>query len=134
MSNKFTIATVSVLSMMVYLPSFADDTGYSSCSVEVAVATPPVTLGESVVFNVSNERGTNNSITLKGGSAPQTIRNLICSNIPYAITATLYSTPSNGVSQVAQGIGQCILKAGMVTLNEPDNGVSVVFPNDFNCN
>ena len=134
MSHKLAISIIAILATSTYLPAYADDTGYSSCFVEVAVASPPVNPNERVVFNVSNERGTNNSTTLKGGSAPQTLKNLICSNIPYTITATLYSTPSTEFMQMAQGIGQCVLKAGAIVLNEPDNSVSVVFPYDFNCN
>ena len=133
MLNKLVITTLAAITAVTSIPAYADDNNYSSCAVEVAISTPPVSFNENVVFNITSDHGTNNSITLKGGSAPQTIHKLICSSIPYFITATLYSTPSNQLLHSA-GIGQCTLKAGGIVLNEPDNNVSVVFPNDFNCN
>ncbi len=132
MLNKLSIATLAILTLTTYIPAYADD--YSSCSIEVAVATPPVNLNETVIFNVTNERGTNNAFSLKGGSAPHTFTNLICSNIPYNLTATIYASPSNGTLDVVPGVGQCSLKAGVIVLNGPENSASVVFPYDFNCN
>ncbi|KTC85515.1 hypothetical protein [Legionella brunensis] len=103
-----------------------------SCKVEFAVSTPPVQLIHSVAFNVNSvdSTGPNKSLTVRGGSAPQTIDSIACFNA-YTISATLYSTPSN---LATSPIGQCTLKAGDVSFNNSGDSVSVVFPNDFICN
>ena len=132
MFNKLAITTLVIMGTAAYAPAHADDS-YSSCAVEVAVASSHIKSNESVVFNVSNERGTNRSITMKSGDAPKMFGYLICSSIPYNITATLYSSTTNAPLHTTQGIGQCTLKAGLVILNEAYNSVSVVFPNDFYC-
>lgn len=112
--------------------SFANGGDYTSCSIEVAVATPPVKLDEHVAFNITAERGTSNSVTLNGGSLPKTISNLICSSMPYDVTATIYSI-ATAIPQPG-GIGICTLKKGPIVLLEPNNSASVVFPQDFICN
>ena len=109
--------------------SHANDV-YTSCSIEVAISSPPITTTQYVVFNVNSDRGTSRSVTLKGGSAPNTFANLICSSMPYNISATLYTYPNSTLSQT---VGQCVLKSGPVVLNEAYNSISVVFPNDFDC-
>ena len=134
MFNKLKIPTVLLIATTVFIPAYAADNGYSTCSVEVAISTPPVQPNERVIFNVSSERGTNKSITLKGGSLPYTFANLICSGTPYNISATLYSAPSGTLLPGAQAIGQCVLKAGDIVMDEENDSVSVVFPYDFNCN
>ncbi len=129
MLNKSVITLSAILSMMPYAVAYSND-AYTTCAIEVAVASP-VQSSERVVFNVSSERGTNRSITLKGGSAPTTFMNLICSGVPYTISATLYSAPPPSFQKSA--IGQCVLKAGDVVMDEAYNSISVVFPNDFKC-
>jgi len=69
---------------------------------------------------------------LSFGNAPKTIDKLPCAETPYTISATAYDNGSN-VLLDAPAIGQCVLKAGLVMLSEAGNSVSVVFPNDFNC-
>lgn len=130
MLNKTVITVLAILGTVPYAAANAGD-AYTTCSIEVAVASPPVQSTERVVFNVSSERGTNRSITLKGGSAPTTFMNLICSGVPYTISATLYTSPTP--SHRASAIGQCVLKAGDVVMDEAYNSISVVFPNDFKC-
>lgn len=129
MLNKSVVTMLALLSAFPFASSYADD--YTSCSIEVAVATPPVQATERVVFNVTSERGTNRSIALKGGSAPSTFTNLICSGVPYVVSATLYTTPS--FVPMAMPVGQCVLKAGPVIMDEAFNSVSVVYPHDFQC-
>lgn len=130
MLKKTAVTMLTFMGAISYLPAFADDS-YTTCSIEVAVATPPVKLDERVVFNISSERGTNRSITLKGGSEPTVFSNLICSGVPYVVSATLYASPVHPV--LSNAVGQCVLKAGDIVMNEAYNSVSVVFPNDFNC-
>lgn len=128
MFNKFLVT--SLVAMGLSCTIYADD---MSCKVQVAVATPPVEFNQSVAFNLTNDGGFSKSITLKGGSAPQFIEKLPCSNLFYTITATQYNTPSND-ARLMQGIGLCSLRAGSISLNGSDNSVSVVFPYDFVCN
>ncbi|KTD66130.1 hypothetical protein [Legionella spiritensis] len=130
MYKKLIVSAFSMAGFMM-TPVFADN--LNSCSVQVAVATPPIQLDENVAFNVTGE-GFNKSITLQGGSAPQYIDNIPCTDIPYFISATSYPTPSNGTRANMPPVGQCQLKAGAVVLNGSGNSVSVVFPNDFICN
>ncbi|KTD09115.1 hypothetical protein Lgra_2350 [Legionella gratiana] len=130
MLKKVIFTTFSIMSFSSFLPAYANiDT---SCKVQVAVATPPITFDQNVAFNVTSQTGLSKSITLSGGSAPQFIEKLPCTSEPLIISATPYITPANGLLQ-APVIGQCILKAGPVFLNGPENSVSVVFPYDFNC-
>ncbi|CAM2923893.1 Uncharacterised protein [Legionella steigerwaltii] len=131
MLKKVIVATLSLISFSAFLPAYANED--LSCKVEVAVATPPVQFDQNVAFNVTNEFGLGRSLTLGGGKAPQFIDRIPCSSAPLTISATLYSTPLNSLFQ-GPIIGQCVLKAGPVILNGPDNSVSVVFPYDFNCN
>ena len=131
MLKKVIFTTLSIMSFSALLPLHASTD--ISCKVQVAVSTPPVTFDQNVAFNVTNLLGLSKSITLSGGSAPQYIEKLPCIPEPLTITATLYTTPVNGWLQ-APAIGQCVLKAGPVVLNGPENSVSVVFPYDFNCN
>ncbi|KTD69135.1 MULTISPECIES: hypothetical protein [Legionella] len=131
MLKKALVATLSIISCSVFLPVYANED--LSCKVEVAVATPPVQFDQNVAFNVTNEFGFARSLTMLGGKAPQSIDKIPCSPAPLTISATLYTTPLHSMFQ-GPIIGQCVLKAGPVILNGPDNSVSVVFPNDFNCN
>lgn len=114
----------------VSMPIYADNS--YSCSVEVAVASPPVLQTEKVAFNINNEYGISRSITVSGGEAPKTVEKLLCSTQPYLISATLYPIENDLKSTPGQ-IGQCMLKAGPVYMAEPKNSISVVFPNDFIC-
>ena len=133
MSNKLTITTLIIADTTAFVPAYADD-GYISCSVEVAVSSPPVPATDRVIFNVSNERGTNKSKTLNVGSEPYTFTNLICSGLPYSISATTYSAPANTLlPSTQQVVGQCVLKAGAMVMDEENDSISVVFPQDFNC-
>lgn len=106
-----------------------------SCAIQVAVSTPPVLESQNVAFNVNSEYGFSKAITLSGGMSPQVIENIPCSSGNIVISATMYDQA--GTRQAKhQGpvvIGQCVLKAGPITLNGPQNSVSVVFPYDFNC-
>ncbi|KTD01795.1 hypothetical protein OQJ19_12435 [Fluoribacter gormanii] len=130
MLKKIMMTTLSIINLSVFLPAYAD--GDMSCKVQVAVATPPIPFDQNVAFNVtSNELGLNKSLTLMGGKGPQFIDNIPCSPAPLTISATVYSTP--GYTLQGSSIGQCVLKAGYVVLNGPENSVSVVFPYDFNC-
>ncbi|RUR28358.1 hypothetical protein [Legionella qingyii] len=130
MLNKIMIATLSIINLSVFLPAYAGED--MSCKVQVAVATPPIPFDQNVAFNVtSNELGLNKSLTLMGGKGPQFIDNIPCSPAPLSISATVYSTP--GYTLQGSSIGQCVLKAGYVVLNGPENSASVVFPYDFNC-
>lgn len=130
MLKKMIITTLSIINLSVFLPAYANEE--LSCKVEVAVATPPVQFDQNVAFNVTNAFGLSKSLTLIGGKAPQFIDGLPCSPAPLTISATVYSTPNYSLFQ-GPAIGQCVLKAGPVILNGPDNSVSVVFPYDFNC-
>ncbi|ARB93735.1 hypothetical protein [Legionella longbeachae] len=131
MLKKVLFTTFSIMSFSVILPTYANTD--MSCKIQVAVSTPPITFDQNVAFNVTNQLGLSKSITLNGGSSPQYIEKLPCISEPLTISATVYSTPVNGWLQ-GPAIGQCILKAGPVVLNGPENSVSVVFPYDFNCN
>lgn len=131
MLKKTIIATLSLASLTTVFPVYADED--MSCKVEVAVSAPPVRSDQYVAFNVTSEFGFSKSITLHGVSAPQFINHLPCSQALLNISATLYSIPTDMLSS-APVIGQCTLKAGPITLNAPENSVSVVFPYDFNCN
>ncbi|HHF7353299.1 TPA: hypothetical protein ACPSKZ_003191 [Legionella anisa] len=128
MLKKMITATLCMINLSGFMPAYADED--LSCKVEVAIATPPVQFNQNVAFNVTNEFGLSKSLTMFGGKAPQFIDRLPCSQAPLTISATVYSTPT-----LFQGpaIGQCVLKAGPVLLNGPDNSVSVVFPYDFDC-
>ncbi len=75
MLKRLTFVTLVGIATAPYAVTYADD--YTSCDIHVAVSTPPVHLNESVVFNVSSERGTNRSTTLKGGSEPFTFTHLL---------------------------------------------------------
>lgn len=123
-------ATLSLINLGAVLPAYANED--FSCKVEVAVATPPVQWDQNVAFNVTNEFGLSKSLTLMGGKSPQFIEKIPCSPTPLTISATIYSVPTASLFQ-GPAIGQCVLKAGQVVLNGPDNSVSVVFPYDFNC-
>ena len=133
MLNRLSLPTVVMISLATSAPTFADE-HYTSCAIEVAIAVPPVTMDEHVVFNITSERGTSRSVTLQGGSAPFTFSDLICSSVPYTISATRYSYPTTPSKKASESIGQCSLKAGLVVLNEAYNSVSVVYPHDFICN
>lgn len=117
--------------------SYAVD-NYNSCAVEIAVATPPIGYNEKVAFNVTSDRGTNQSVTIRGGDGARKIAGLICSGDPFRVTATFYSTPSykllDQIGVIQQPVGQCSLTVGSITLNGPFNIASVVFPQDFTCN
>ncbi|WP_419418950.1 hypothetical protein ACNVED_10395 [Legionella sp. D16C41] len=112
------------------LSSYAEN--INSCQIEVAVATPPVAMDQRVAFNATNYQGIIKSITLKGGSAPYLITELPCSDVPYTISATLYTSGSNQLFNNTP-IGECTLKAGPVVLGSENSTISVVFPHDFNC-
>jgi hypothetical protein len=131
MLNKFMITTFTVLGLSVCLNVQADN--LDTCFVQVAVATPPVQLDVNVAFNVGSDYGISKSLTLKGGSAPETIDKLPCSPNPFTISATRYSTPSNDSFYMLPPIGQCSLKAGLVFLSGDANSATFVFPYDFNC-
>jgi hypothetical protein len=130
MLKKVILITLSLVSLSAVLPAYADDE--MSCMIQVAVATPPITLDQNVAFNVTNEFGFSKAITLKGGSWPQFIERLPCSSAPLTISATVYATPSNAFQ--GPSIGQCALRVGPIVLAGLENSVSVVFPYDFICN
>ncbi|MDI9818089.1 MULTISPECIES: hypothetical protein [unclassified Legionella] len=131
MLNKSIVTSLSAICISISMTAHAE---YDfSCKAEVAVATPPVPLTHNVAFNITavDNTGTNKSITLKGGSAPQLIENIACFST-YTISATDYETSPN--MKRGTPIGQCILNAGAVTFNYPADSISVVFPKDFTCN
>lgn len=130
MFNKFLVTTLSIVSITLSQHGFAKD---DSCEVQVAVSSPPVQLDQSVAFNITNDDGISKSIILQGGSSPKIIGKLICSPLPYTISATRYYTSPSFTANRAQPIGECVLKAGNVILNGSNNSVAVVFPNDFIC-
>ncbi|KTD75297.1 hypothetical protein [Legionella waltersii] len=133
--KKAVMNALGIIGLTLALPSLAEPV--RNCYVEVAVSTPPVTIEQSVAFNVTSDSYSNNSITLKGGSAPRHIENLECSaTINYTISATLYSTPSNlnSIANDVKPVGQCQLKAGPIAMRFPGDSISVVFPQDFVCN
>lgn len=129
MLKKFACVSLLAIGFM----SAPQANNLDSCFVEVAVSTPPVELSSNVAFNVTNEDGISRSITLSGGSAPKTIEKLPCLSSPYIITATEYETPPNQLMASGE-VGQCRLKVGAVMLSAPTSSVSVVFPQDFECN
>lgn len=133
MLKKIIITSAALLSIST---AYAQD-NYNSCAIEIAVATPPIGYNEKVAFNVTCDRGTNQSVTIRGGEGARTIGGLVCSGDPYNVTATFYSSPAyqllDNLGIIHQPIGQCSLKAGLVTLNGPFNIASVVFPQDFVC-
>ncbi len=131
MLKKFFVTTLSIMAVSTSQVVFAND---DSCEVQVAVSSPPIYIDTNIAFNVTNDNGFSKSITLQGGSAPKVINKIVCSPIPYTVSATQYSTPNNGIIKPIQAIGECTLKAGNVILNGSNNSVSVVFPNDFICN
>ena len=134
MSSKHRLTALGIAIVTSCSIVYADDS-YTTCSINVAVSSPPIQQNERVVFNVTSERGTNRSITLKSDSEPFSFNNLICSGVAYTISATRYGSLSNAlVPVVNQAIGECALKAGDVVMDEAFNSVSVVFPNDFMCN
>ena len=131
MLKKLSI-TISLVAMMTCLPIHADN--YTSCSVELAVSAPPIKSDQYVAFNVRNEDGVNRSITLSGGSGPVTFEQLICSRMPYTISATLYSrTPNRLMHDAPPAIGECVLRAGPIVLGTENSSLSAVFPKDFDC-
>lgn len=134
MLKKILITSAALLSIST---SYADE-NYNSCAIEIAVATPPIGYNEKVAFNVTSDRGTNQSVTIRGGDAARTIGHLICAGDPFKVTATFYSTPSyqllDKLGIINQPVGQCSLKAGSIMLNGPFNIASIVFPQDFVCN
>ncbi len=139
MFKKISFSTLTLLTL-VSSPSQAlslsipagDD--YTSCVIHVAVSTPPLRKEDRVIFNVSDElRKINFSTTLSGGSDPSAFSNLICTDVPYTVSATLYSVPSNFVGH-NKTLGLCTLKAEKITLNQANSNAWVVFPGDFNCN
>ena len=129
MSPKF-IRTTLVATFAICTNVYAYD--IDTCKVQVAVAAPPIRPNENVAFNVTNDKGITKSITVKGGSAPQFIEKLPCGSSPFTISATYYST-NDLLRQLTTPIGRCVLYAGPVTLDGPENSVSVVFPFDFQC-
>jgi hypothetical protein len=131
MIKKLTRYMLAMMTTTICVSAHAVD-NYNSCTVQVAVSNPPILPDENVAFNVTGENGINKAITLKGNSAPQTIENITCSESPYYISATKYSTYSN-LPLHGPWIGQCTLKAGPVLLYGENNIISVVFPNDFFC-
>ena len=136
MSHKIPNLTCGlILSAIGCIPAYATNEDLS-CAVQVAVSTPPITAEQNVAFNVAGYNGMIKSITHKGLSAPQTIQNIPCSesfNMSYHITATLYSTTTNSTIKATPWIGRCRLTAGPIFLNGANSIVSVVFPQDFNC-
>ena len=136
MSNKVSnFSFALILSATGCIPTYAASDDFS-CAVQVAVSTPPITAEQNVAFNVAGDNGIIKSITLKGLSAPQTIQNIPCSdsfNLSYHISATLYSTTTNYTIKATPWIGQCRLTAGPIVLNGANSIISVVFPNDFDC-
>lgn len=128
MQNKLALGLLSLISITTAAPAFSLEE--NSCYIEVAVSSPPVDTKERVAFNVTNNLGFSKSVTLIGGSAPQVLDKLLCTDASYAVSATLFSSPRQ---ELAASVGQCKLKTGEVTLKFPNNSVSVVFPNDFDC-
>lgn len=131
MLKKVVMTTLSVLSLSMVFPAFANED--FSCKVQVAVAVPPMLINDNVAFNVTNDDlGFNKSITISGVNGSQFIENIPCSSSALIISATPYSVASNNLLQGP--IGQCVFNAGGVILNYPENSVSVVYPYDFTCN
>lgn len=133
MLNKLFITSFTIISLFVPHYALAQD---DSCEVQVAVASPPIGLDQSVAFNVTNDNGLSKSVIMNGGDRPRIIGKLTCSPLPYSISATAYlTTQYEDLSRIRnQPIGECVLKAGAVVLNGSNNSVAVVFPNDFICN
>ncbi|KTC65519.1 Uncharacterised protein (plasmid) [Legionella adelaidensis] len=129
MFKKIATATLSLIAISAFSSANAETS--HSCSLEVAVSSPPVGFDQSVAFNINSANGINRSVTLKGGSSPKLLDQLICSDVPYTITATQFFSPSFNLGSGA--IGTCVLKAGDIILGQANNSISVVFPNDFNC-
>lgn len=128
MVKKLMVLLVATSTCLAAFPVLA---AVESCKVQVAVSTPPVMANQNVAFNITSS--TNKSLTLKGGDAPQIIDGLACgSDIGYTISATLYDAPAKNPKKNAP-IGQCVLKAGTVTLAFPGDSIAVVFPQDFSC-
>ena len=137
MLKKFATVALSCVAIAVSIPAQAEgpnaDDMYS-CFIELAVSTssPAKIVAFNVTNNMSgNKMGISHSATLAVDSGPKTIDKLPCAETPYIISATAYNTDTNILMDGA--IGQCVLKAGLVMLSEAGNSVSVVFPNDFNC-
>jgi hypothetical protein len=133
------IISTSALSLIALSLAHADgDSNNNSgqCYIEVAVSSPPVDQSESVAFNASNtaqDTNINYSVTVTGGSAPKKMDNVPCAPTPYYITATPYNSPTNAKLKTF-AVGRCDLKNGPVSLTGEGNSVSVVFPDDFECN
>lgn len=121
---------MSILSITIPQYVYAND---DSCEIQVAISSPPILPNNSVAFNVNNNDGFSKSVILQGGNAPKTISKLICSPLPYTVSASKFSTSTNELAKQNQ-IGECSLKAGNVILNSSNNSIAVVFPNDFICN
>lgn len=123
MFNKFIMLAFSIFLFSGSMYA-ADD----SCSVTLAISTPPIKKDQSVAINISNTQGFSKSLIMQGGTTPQAIDKIVCSKVPYSISATLFSSGTD-----LQTIGACHLKSGSVVLGGPNSSVSVVFPNDFKC-
>ena len=136
MSNKLSNVTYGlILSAIGCIPSYAASKD-TSCGVQFAISTPPITDEQHVTFTVAGDNGFVESITLSGLSAPQTIENIPCSdffNITYQISASLHPKTTNPAFIVTPWIWQYKLTAGPLVLNGANSIVSVVFPNDFVC-
>lgn len=124
MFKRTTLIALSAIAISTHADSL------NTCFVELAVA-PPVDLTQKVAFNVSNSGASRSATLFEGSSA--IMSNLLCSSEPYVITATVYSNSIRSLI-TNPGVGQCMLRNGPVVLSQPGNSVSVVFPNDFDCN
>jgi hypothetical protein len=100
------------------------------CNVRVAISSPPLSQNDNVAFNVNNDAGIVKSALLNQGHTIEVIDGLLCSNDkPYTVSATAFA--NKGLR--AGPIGQCKLKAGPIYLSSPQSNITVVFPQDFDC-
>jgi hypothetical protein len=128
MLKKIILYGCAFASLIAAQGASADD---NSCEIQVAVASPPISLDSSVSFNITNEEGAHRSFVLPAGNPSKIISNVSCSPYPYMISATLFSY--RPPKPLMNPIGECILKAGHVLLQAPNSSASVIFPQDFIC-
>ena len=103
-----------------------------SCKVNTAISLPPLTEYDNVAFNVNNGAGIVKSSVLNMNHPSESIDGLLCSSeYPYTISATNFS---GGQGLKAEAIGKCTLRSGPIYLSANQSNVTVVFPQDFDCN
>lgn len=121
--NKFLMTALSAVGFALSMNVEAAEN--FTCYAEFAVANT-VNQFSNVAFNIQNNSTIRTITILSGSTNPNFISEILCSDTdPFTISATAYVPGSMAA------IGQCELAAGSILLSGVNNGVSVVYPNDF---